>query len=73
MNCNSLNHRQRLTVSSVVFLSHYFFFIVKDCKISLLMVKDFQFIVEMLQNSYDIVAEDIEGKIENTISKRPLQ
>ena len=37
------------------------------------MVKDFQFIVEMLQNNYDTVVEDIEGKIGNTISKRPLQ
>ena len=37
------------------------------------MVKDFQFIVEMLQKNYDIVVEDIEGKIGNTISKRPLE
>ena len=50
-----------------------FFFIVKDCKISLLVVKDFLLIVEMLQKNYDIVVEDIEGKIGNTISKRTLE
>ena len=50
-----------------------FFFIVKDCKISLLVVKDFLFIVEMLQKNYDIVVEDIEGKIGNIISKRTLE
>ena len=40
---------------------------------SLLVVKDFQFIVEILQKNYDIVVEDIEGKIGTTISKRPLE
>lgn len=53
--------------------SFLFFFIVKDCKISLLVVKDFLFIVEMLQKNYDIVVEDIEGKIGNIISKRTLE
>ena len=37
------------------------------------MVKDFQFIVEMLQKNYDIVVENIEGEIGNTISKRTLE
>ena len=53
-------------------LESLFFLIGKDCKISLLVVKDFQFIVEMLQKNYDIFVEDIEGEIGNTISKGTL-
>ena len=54
-------------------LESLFFFIAKDCKILLLVVKGFQFIVEMLQKNYDIVVEDIGGEIGNTISKRTLK
>ena len=53
--------------------SLFFFIIFKDCKILLLMVKDFLFIVEMLQKNYDIVVEDMEGEIGNTVSKRTLE
>ena len=44
-------------------LEPLFFFIIKDSKILLLVVKDFLFIVEILQQNYDIIVEDIEGEI----------
>ena len=37
------------------------------------MVKDSQFIVEMLQKNYNIVVEYIEGQIGNKVSKRTLE
>ena len=53
-------------------LQSLFFFVAKDCKILFLVVKDFLFIVSMLQKNYDIVVEVMEGKIANTISKKKL-
>ena len=72
MNCNFIEPPSKINSFQHCILESLFFLIGKDCKILLLVVKDLQFIVEMLQKNYDIFVEDIEGEIGNTISKGTL-